>query len=491
MSELAHLDPREVRIEKMKRLRAEGIEPYAYSFNVTHTTTELIAQSEELIQKETQIALAGRLMSLREMGKTRFGHLQDSYNRIQIYIRKDQIGEAAFDLFKFYDIGDIFGIEGVLFRTKTLELTVVVKKIQLLCKTLRPLPEKWHGLKDIETRYRQRYVDLIVNPEVRQTFITRSRIVQAMRQFLDARGFLEVETPILQPVYGGANARPFITHHNTLDMDLYLRIANELYLKRLVVGGFDRVYEFSRDFRNEGMDKFHNPEFTQVEFYCAYVDYRFMMDFVEEMIVYTAQHSIGSLKVSHSLGEIDLTPPWQRLSMEEAIEKFAGISISSSDKEELYQFAKKHNMDVDAKMNRGQLIDEIFGAMVEPKLIQPTFIYDYPLEMSPLAKKHRSKEGLTERFELIVAAKELSNAFSELNDPLDQKERLMRQVELRQQGDDEAQVMDDDFVRALEYGMPPTGGVGIGIDRLAMLLTSNESIREVILFPHMRPESNL
>lgn len=489
MSELEGLDPIRVRHEKLKKLQELKIETFGYNFDVTYTTQDIEKSQAELIQSEQPIRVAGRLMSLREMGKTKFAHLQDATGRIQIYLRKDILGEDSFSLFKYYDIGDIFGVAGKLFITHAGELTIVVEKLQLLSKSLLPLPEKWHGLKDIEIRFRQRYVDLIVNPDVKKVFVTRSHMIASIREFLNHHRFLEVETPILQPLYGGANARPFKTHHNALDIDLYMRIANELYLKRLIVGGMERVYEFAKDFRNEGMDKFHNPEFTLLEFYYAYVDYVFLMDFVEQMVVFAAEKSIGKLVIDHPKGQIDLTPPWKRITMDDAIAQYAGTDISCHDRDGLYQICKSKGLEIDSNANRGQLIDAIFGELVEPHLIQPTFIYDYPLEMSPLAKKHRSKPGLTERFELFVGAKELANAFSELNDPIDQKDRFMKQMDLRRLGDDEAQVMDDDYVRALEYGMPPTGGVGIGIDRLAMLLTQTESIREVILFPQMRPEN--
>ncbi|MBP7460143.1 MAG: lysine--tRNA ligase [Candidatus Delongbacteria bacterium] len=489
MSELEGLDPIRVRREKLNQLQEMKIEAFGYQFDVSHTTRELETGQAELIQAEQTVRIAGRMMSLREMGKTKFAHLQDAAGRIQIYLRKDTLGEEAFGLFKYYDIGDIFGVSGKLFVTHAGELTVAVDKLVLLSKSLLPLPEKWHGLKDVEMRFRQRYVDLIVNPDVKRVFEVRSRMISSIREFLNRNRFLEVETPILQPIYGGANARPFKTHHNALDIDLYLRIANELYLKRLIVGGMERVYEFAKDFRNEGMDKFHNPEFTLLEFYYAYVDYLFLMDFVEQMVVHAARQSIGTLVVDHPKGQIDLTPPWQRLTMEDAIAQYAGIQLEEHDRDRLYQLCKTRGIDVEPNANRGQLIDALFGELVEPHLIQPTFIYDYPLEMSPLAKMHRHKPGMTERFELFVGAKELANAFSELNDPIDQKERFLKQMELRRLGDDEAQVMDEDFVRALEYGMPPTGGVGIGIDRLAMLLTQTESIREVILFPQMRPEN--
>ncbi len=489
MSELAGLDPIKVRHEKLNKLQELGILPYKYYFEKTHTSVEILENAEELIEKETYVKFAGRLMSLREMGKSKFGHLQDTYGKIQIYIRKDVIGEDEFNLFKYYDIGDHFGVEGKVFKTKTGEITIVVEKIELLSKSLLPLPEKWHGLKDVETRYRQRYVDLIVNPDVRETFIKRTQIIKAVREFLDNKGFLEVETPILQPIYGGANARPFKTHHNALDIDLYLRIADELYLKRLIVGGFEKVYEIGKDFRNEGMDRNHNPEFTMIEFYQAYVDYNYLMDLVEELITTVAKKVNNTLIVKNPDFEIDLTPPWERLSLYDSIKKYTGVDISNMTREELLKLCKEKGMEVEDNFNRGQLIDELFGEFVEPNLINPTFIYDYPIEMSPLAKLHRTKKGLTERFELIVAKKELCNAFSELNDPLDQKDRFLKQMEFRRLGDEEAQMMDEDYVRALEYGLPPTGGVGIGIDRLTMLLTGAPSIRDVILFPQMKPEN--
>ncbi|MGQ9610702.1 MAG: lysine--tRNA ligase, partial [bacterium] len=389
------------------------------------------------------------------------------------------------------DIGDIIGVEGWLFKTRTGELTVFVQDFSLLAKSLRPLPEKWHGLKDKETRYRQRYVDLIVNPNVKKVFITRTKIMQTIRDFLNNQGFLEVETPTLQPIYGGARARPFITHHNALGINLYLRIADELYLKRLVVGGFDKVYEICKDFRNEGMDKEHNPEFTMLELYKAYSDYEDMMHITEEMIAYTAKEACGSTIINYQGKEIDLTPPWKRISMLGAIKDALGIDIENMEVQELIKIAKENDLEVPNIVSRGGMIDIIFDKFVKENLIQPTLITDHPVEVSPLAKRKVDNNGLTERFEIFVSGVELGNAFSELNDPIDQRERFMEQAKQREAGDEEAHMMDEDFLRALEYGMPPTGGLGIGIDRLVMLLTDMPSLRDVILFPQMRPEEHV
>ncbi len=487
-----------VRFEKLNRLKELGINPYPYSYEQTHKSLEIKEHFDEL-EKQT-VSIAGRMMSVRLMGKAAFCDVQDELGRIQVYVRKNEIGDENFEVFKMLDIGDLIGIKGEVFKTRTGEISVFAREFQLLAKSLRPLPivkEKeedgkkivYDQFADKEMRYRQRYVDLIVNPEVKEVFVKRTKIVRAIRQFLDARDFLEVETPILQPIYGGATARPFVTHHNALDRKLYLRIANELYLKRLIVGGFERVYEFAKDFRNEGMDRFHNPEFTLLELYVAYKDYKWMMDFVEELFAFVAKEVLGSTKIKFKEYEIDLTPPWDRLTMYESIEKFAGVDISQMDEAQLRETAKKLDVEITPEMGKGKIIDEIFGELVEPKLIQPTFIYDYPIEMSPLAKKHREKEGLVERFEPIIAGKEVANAFSELNDPIDQKQRFEEQLKLRERGDDEAQMMDEDYIRALEYGMPPTAGLGIGIDRMVMLLTNQPSIRDVILFPQMRPEN--
>jgi lysyl-tRNA synthetase class 2 len=487
-----------LRRDKLNKLREMGINPYPYTFEVTHTSKQIKNDFNTL--ENNSVSIAGRIMSVRLMGKAAFFHLQDAEDRIQVYIRKDRVEEKMFDVFKILDIGDHVGVEGTVFKTRTEEISILVESFSLLSKSVRPLPivkEKveddqrtvFDPFSDKELRYRQRYVDLVVNPEVKEVFIQRSRIITAMRNFLNTRGFYEVETPVLQPVYGGAMARPFVTHHNALDMELYLRIANELYLKRLIVGGFDRVYEFAKDFRNEGMDRFHNPEFTQVELYVAYKDYQWMMQFVEELISTIAQEVTGSMKITYQGEEIDLTPPWRRLSMLDGIKEYTGVDINGMDEETLRKTLRKLEVDENPSMGYGKLIDELFGEKVESKLIQPTFITDYPVEMSPLAKKHRSKPGLVERFEPIVGGKEIGNAFSELNDPIDQRERFMDQMKLREKGDDEAQVLDEDFLRALEYGMPPTAGLGIGVDRLTMLLTDRVSIRDVVFFPHMRPEN--
>jgi lysyl-tRNA synthetase class 2 len=487
-----------LRRNKLNTLREMEINPYPYTFDITHSSKQIKNEYDAL--ENTNVCAAGRIMSVRLMGKAAFFHLQDAEDRIQVYIRQDKIGGKMFTVFKMLDIGDHVGIEGTVFKTRTEEISILAETLTLLSKSVRPLPivkEKveddqrivYDPFADKELRYRQRYVDLVVNPDVKNVFIQRSRIITAMRTFLNAHRFFEVETPILQPVYGGAMARPFITHHNALDMDLYLRIANELYLKRLIVGGFDRVYEFAKDFRNEGMDRFHNPEFTQVELYVAYKDYQWMMEFVENLIGTVAQEVTGSMKVMYQGEEIDLTPPWRRLSMLDGIKEYAGIDIRGMDEETLRKTLRKLDIDENPSMGYGKLVDELFGEKVESQLIQPTFITDYPVEMSPLAKKHRTEPGLVERFEPIIGGKEIGNAFSELNDPIDQRARFMEQMTLREKGDDEAQIIDEDFLRALEYGMPPTAGLGIGVDRLTMLLTDTVSIRDVILFPHMRPEN--
>lgn len=485
------------RREKLLKLREMGINPYPYQFSRTHNSAEIIANFEKMNEKE--VSVAGRIMSNRLMGKAAFFHIQDMQGRIQVYLKKDEVGDNSFEMYKLLDIGDIVGVSGKIFRTRTGEITIYCTALVLLSKSLRPLPivkEKiedgqkvtYDPFSDKELRYRQRYVDLIVNPEVRKIFIQRSKIITSMRQFLDRHEFLEVQTPILQPLYGGATARPFVTHHNALDMKLYLRIADELYLKRLIVGGFDGVYEFGDDFRNEGIDRFHNPEFTQMELYVAYRDYYWMMEFTEQMIHTAAQEVLGTTKITYQDQEIDLTPPWKRLPLFEGIREYAGIDISEMNETDLRKTGEDLGIKAENSWGMGKIIDEIFGEYVEPKLTQPTFITDYPLEMSPLAKKHRDNPRLVERFEPIIAGKEIGNAFSELNDPLDQRERFDAQMDLRAKGDEEAQVLDEDFIRALEYGMPPTAGLGVGIDRLTMLLTDSPSIRDVIFFPHMRPE---
>jgi lysyl-tRNA synthetase class 2 len=486
-----------LRHEKLNKIREMGIDPYPHSFEKTHFSDEIKTAFGELEHKE--VAISGRIMSVRLMGKAAFAHLQDQNGKIQIYVKTDQVGEERFNLFKILDIGDIIGLTGEVFKTKTGEISVYVRTFQLLTKSVRPFPvvkEKieedervvYDQFADIETRYRQRYVDLVVNPEVKEVFVKRSRIITSIREFLNRKDFIEVETPILQPIYGGAMARPFVTHHNKLDMDLYLRIANELYLKRIIVGGFDRVYEFAKDFRNEGMDRFHNPEFTQVELYAAYKDYIWMMSFVEQMISTVAETVLGTSTIVYQDQEINLAPPWKRLTMFDAINQFTGFDIGKMDEAGIRKIAQQLGIKEDPSMGYGKLVDEIFSECVEPKLIQPTFIMDYPIEMSPLAKKHRQNPRLVERFEPIIGGKEVGNAFSELNDPVDQRERFMEQMKLRERGDDEAQVLDEDFLRALEYGMPPTAGLGIGIDRLTILLTNSNSIRDVIFFPQMRPE---
>ncbi len=483
------------RILKLDDLRKQNIDPYPRKYDVRDYSSEIIekfSNKQEFSENEVPVKMAGRIMSVREHGKTCFLNIQDSTGTIQLYVRKDKIGEYKFDnVFKLLDIGDIIGVEGWLFKTRTGELTVFVQDFSLLAKSLRPLPEKWHGLKDKETRYRQRYVDLIVNPNVKRVFITRTKIIQTIRDFLNNQGFLEVETPTLQPIYGGARARPFITHHNALDINLYLRIADELYLKRLIVGGFDRVYEICKDFRNEGMDKEHNPEFTMLELYKAYADYEDMMRITEEMIAYTAKESCGSTIISYQGKEIDLTPPWRRISMLDAIKSALGIDIENMDVQDLVKIAKENNLEVPNAVSRGGMIDIIFDKFVKENLIQPTLITDHPVEVSPLAKRKIDNNGLTERFEIFVSGFELGNAFSELNDPIDQRERFLEQAKQREAGDEEAHMMDEDFLRALEYGMPPTGGLGIGIDRLVMLLTDMPSLRDVILFPQMRPEEHV
>lgn len=495
MEELTDLQ--KIRYEKLSQLAELGINPYPYAFDRTHFAGDIVNNFETYQTKS--VSVAGRIMAIRKHGKAAFCHIMDSSDRIQLYVRQDQVGEKTFELFNLSDIGDIVGVKGEVFKTRTEEITVLVKEFQLLSKSLRPLPivkEKieegertlYDEFADKETRYRQRYVDLIVNPDVREVFLKRTKIVKSIRKFLEEKSYLEVETPILQPLYGGATARPFITHHNALDIDLYLRIADELYLKRLIVGGFDGVFEFGKDFRNEGIDRFHNPEFTMLELYVAFQDYNFMMELVESMISFTVNEVLGTLKVTYQGNEINFTPPWPRRKMSEVLKQYTGHEIIGKNKQELLSIAKELNVPIEKGSDVGKIIDEIFSERVEPHLIQPTFIIDYPVELSPLAKKHRKENGLVERFEGFLAGKELCNAFSELNDPIDQKERFEQQLEYARAGDEEAHVMDEDYVRALEYGMPPTAGLGVGIDRLVMILTDSPSIRDVIFFPHMRPE---
>jgi len=477
---------------KLDEIRNLGIDPYPYKYCVEDYSAEIIEKlghRQDFEEKQFPVKMAGRIMSMRGHGKVGFGHIQDSTGRIQIYVRRNEIGEEIYDqLYKKLDVGDIIGIEGWVFRTRTEELTIHVKKLTLLTKSLRPLPEKWHGLKDKETRYRQRYVDLIVNDEVKKVFLARTKIIKTIRNFLDSRGFIEVETPVLQPIYGGANARPFITHHNALDVDFYLRIADELYLKRVIVGGIDRVYEIAKDFRNEGIDRDHCPEFTMLELYQAYADYEDMMNLTEEMVSCVAQELYGTTTITYQEKEIDLAPPWRRISMLDSIAEALGTDITDMSAEDLTKLAKKHDLEIQGEMSRGKFINLFFEEFVEEGLIQPTLITDYPIEISPFAKKKRDDDSLTERFEIFIGGSEMGNAFSELNDPIDQRERFLDQARQKEAGDEEAHMMDEDFLRALEYGMPPTGGLGMGIGRLVMLLTDMPSLRDVILFPQMRPE---
>ena len=490
-----------VRRESLQKLRDLGVDPYpADLFDVNTTSKQIKAKYKQ--GEELNVVLAGRLMSRRIMGKASFAELQDSDGKIQIYVNRDEICEGEDKNMyntvfkKLLDIGDIIGVTGTVFITKVGEISVKVKELKVLTKSLRPLPLPKVGadgtvhdaFTDPEKRYRQRYVDLVVNPEVKDAFIKRTKLTNSMREFLNKKEYLEVETPILQPLYGGAAARPFKTHHNTLDMELYLRIANELYLKRLVVGGFDGVYEFSKDFRNEGMSRFHNPEFTQMELYVAYKDYAWMMDLVEEMVEKIAIDLHGKTEIQVGDNLINFQRPWKRYTMYEAIEHFTAIDISKMDEATMAETAKKLGVHVDKSMGRGKLIDEIFGEKCEGQLIHPTFITDYPIEMSPLAKKHREHEGLVERFEAICNGKEICNAFSELNDPIEQRARFEEQLELGKRGDDEAMLLDEDFLRAIEYGMPPTAGLGIGIDRLSMIMTNSNSIQDVLFFPQMKAE---
>ena len=494
------------RRDKLDRLKALGIDPYpAEEFKINCSSEDILKNFSDNKSNYESVVIAGRLMRRNIMGKASFAKLQDTSGRIQIYFNRDEIciGEDKSmynDVFKkLVDIGDIIGIKGNVFTTEVGEITINVKEFVVLTKSLKPLPmpvvdadgKEHDAFTDPEQRYRQRYVDLVVNPEVRKTFVQRTQVVNTMRNFLSEKGYLEVETPILQPIYGGAAARPFKTHHNTLDMTLYMRIANELYLKKLIVGGFDGVFEFAKDFRNEGMSRFHNPEFTQMELYVAYKDYNWMMDTTEEMVERIAMELHGSTTVTVGDKEINFARPWKRYTMFEAIEEYTGIDISKMDEAQLRATAEKLEVPIDKTMAKGKLIDEIFGEKCEALLIQPTFITDYPVEMSPLAKKHRTVEGLVERFECICNGKEICNAYSELNDPIDQRQRFEEQLELGKRGDDEAMVLDEDFLRAIEYGMPPTAGLGIGIDRLAMIMTNSNSIQDVLFFPQMKPEAKV
>ncbi len=476
----------QVRHQKLEQLKAKGVDPFASKYKADHYSADIINQFENLDGQE--VSVAGRLVSIRAHGKASFAHLQDYKGRIQIYLRLDQLGEELYSLFDLFDLGDFIGCRGTVFRTRKGEITINVTDYSFLVKSLRPLPEKWHGLKDVDLRYRQRYLDLIVNDSVRDTFIKRSKIVQGMREYLNAQGFLEMETPVLQTIAGGALARPFITHHNALDMKLFLRIATELHLKRLLVGGLDKVYEIGRIFRNEGISTKHNPEFTSVEIYQSYADYEDMMALTENMIYQVASQVLGTSQVAYQGETIDLTPPWPRETMVDVVRKYAGVDFSEiADSEGAYRAAKNAGLDLDKGLSWGDILNEFFEAFCEEQLRQPIFVKDYPIEVSPLAKKMESDPRFTYRFEGFLVGYEIANAFTELNDPIDQRERFIQQLAKREAGDDEAHVMDEDFVNALEQGMPPAGGLGIGIDRLVMLLTDNASIRDVILFPTLRP----
>ena len=477
-----------IRREKLEKLKQNNKNPFEITkFDITHTSKEIIDNYEELEGKD--VTIAGRIMAKRIMGKASFCHIQDGDGKIQSYVSINDLGEESYKQFKEDDIGDIIGITGFVFKTRTGEISIHAKEVILLSKSLRPLPEKFHGLKDTDLRYRQRSVDLIMNPEVKETFKKRSLIIKEIRNMLDEKGFMEVETPILQTIPGGASARPFITHHNTLDIDMYLRIATELYLKRLIVGGFDKVYEIGRNFRNEGMDIKHNPEFTCIELYEAYTNLEGMMNITEELIRRCANKVCGTGKISYQGEEIDLEKPFRRITMIDSIKEVTGIDFNTVETdEEAQKIAKDLNMEIDPiKTTRGDIIVQVFEEKVEETLRQPTFLYEYPIENSPLTKKCKDNPRMTQRFELFIGGREYANAYSELNDPIDQYERFLKQVQAREAGDEEANMMDDDFVQALEYGMPPTGGMGMGIDRLVMLLTDSASIRDVLLFPTMKP----
>lgn len=485
-------DQLQVRREKLSELREKGLDPFGKRFERSHLAAEILEkyselEKEELDTQNISVTIAGRIMTKRGKGKAGFAHVQDLSGQIQIYVRQDAVGEEQYEIFNLIDLGDIVGIKGQIFKTKVGELSIKASSFEILSKSLRPLPDKFHGLKDVEQRYRQRYLDLIMSEESKQTFITRSQIIRSIRNYLDHNGYLEVETPMMHAIAGGASARPFVTHHNTLDMTLYMRIAIELHLKRLIVGGLEKVYEIGRVFRNEGVSTRHNPEFTMIELYEAYADYQDIMELTENLVAHVAQEVLGTTTVQYGEYEIDLKPQWKRLHMVDAIKEYTGVDFwNVTSTEEAKQLAKENGIAYKETMEYGHIVNEFFEQKVEEKLIQPTFIFGHPVEISPLAKKNPDDPRFTDRFELFIVAREHANAFTELNDPIDQRERFEAQLVEREQGNDEAHEMDEDFVEALEYGMPPTGGLGIGIDRLVMLLTNSASIRDVLLFPQMR-----
>ncbi|MEK6647142.1 MAG: lysine--tRNA ligase [Candidatus Firestonebacteria bacterium] len=480
------------RLLNLKEIINMGVEPFPYKYEVTHKAKDIlekygnIAIGEKVA--EVIVSIAGRIITSREHGKSAFANIKDMTSKIQIYIKQDEVGEKNYDLFKKFDIGDFVGIKGTIFKTRTGELTVKVLELTFLSKALMPLPEKWHGLKDVEIRYRQRYLDLIANPEVANTFITRSKLIAEIRKFLNEKEFMEVETPMMQPIPGGAAARPFVTHHNALDIDLYLRVAPELYLKRLIIGGFEKVYEINRNFRNEGISIRHNPEFTMLEVYQSYADYEDMMKLTEELFANLCQVLCGSFKIKYQEYELDFTPPWKKLTVYGVIKEYLDLDIENKSVQEIRQVATNLNLGVKNESTKGELVDLIFEKCVQHKLIQPTFIMDFPFETAPLAKRKRGNPELVERFEPYICGLEIGNSFSELNNPVEQRERFVEQAKMLENGYEEAQKMDEDFLKALEYGMPPAGGLGLGIDRIAMIFTNSKSIRDVLLFPTLRPE---
>jgi len=479
------LDQKKIRMEKLEKLKTLGVNPYPYRFVRTHTIAEIRNQSEEMLGTDA-VAISGRVMAKRGHGKTVFADIEDVTGKMQIYFRKDELTETKFEVVNLIDIADFLGVSGEIFKTGTGEITILVKNFEFLSKSLLPLPEKWHGLQDKEIRYRKKYLDIAMNKDAKRIIITRAKIVRKMREILDNRGFIEVETPVLQALYGGAFAKPFKTYYNALDKDYFLRISDELYLKRLIIGGIEKVYEICKDFRNEGIDRQHNPEFTMMEAYQAYADYTDMMELTEHIVTEICNSIQGKCRLKFGENEIDLSIPWKRLGFYEVIESFTHQDLSSFSRDEAYEFAKEQGIDIDDIASKGKILDEIFSDLVQPNLIQPTFVIDYPLDISPLAKKHRKDPELVERFEPFIAGMEIGNAFSELNDPFDQRQRFENQQKMKESGDGEIQELDEDFLEAMEHGMPPTGGLGLGIDRLVMLLTDSSSIREVIIFPQLK-----